>query len=96
MARYTVEHNYVRVLGRIWLPPVIAAVEYPLTAHDLAQLRDDAGEITRDDLDCWVSTHAGDFQHVIDFSASIGDTEYPWAEEESELAYNDCMYPQEE
>jgi hypothetical protein len=70
-------------------------VEYPLTAHDLEQLRDEQGQITRDDIDCWVSTHAGDFQHVIDFSASIGDEEYPWAEEESEGLYADCMWQEE-
>jgi len=35
--------------------------------------------------------NSGDFQYVDDFSASIGDQEFQWADEESQFAFSDCM-----
>lgn len=99
MARYTITitRNYVRVIGRIWMPAVTCAMEYPLTDYDLGNMVDEDGcTITRDDIDMWLTTHSGDFQMIEDFRASIGDTEYPWQHEESECTYMDCMYPSED
>lgn len=93
MARYMVERNYVQVIGKIWLPSITAAMECPLDRYDLENMRDEeTGEITRDDIERWVGLHTGDFATITDFCASIGDTDYPWADEESEFTYHDCMY----
>jgi hypothetical protein len=94
MARYMIERNSVQVLGELWWPighP--AACEYPLTAHDLDQLRDEQGQITRDDIDGWICRHVGDFSTIIDFTASIGDQEYPWSNEDNEILSHDILYP---
>jgi len=40
--------------------------------------------------------NSGDFQYVTDFYASIGDQNFPWADEESDFAYCDCMSDGEE
>jgi len=47
--------------------------------------------ITCEAIAHWLSLNAGDFQYVEDFHASIGDQEFPWADEESECAFIDCM-----
>lgn len=90
--RYMVEHNFVQVVGTIWLPATTAAMEYTLTPHDVENI----GEPTRDNVQDWLDSHVGDFQSIADFRASIGDVEIDWAEEESEFIYNDCVFGCEE
>jgi len=90
--RYMVERNFVRVVGRIWMPGVDAAYEYPLSAYDIENI----GEFTRESVEYWLALNTGDFQEVTDFYATVGDAEIPWAYEESEFQFNDCMYPVED
>lgn len=85
--RYIVERNFVQVVGPIWLPNVTAATEYKLDAFDLENI----GDFTRENVEQWLCTHAGDFRHVEDFYATAGDIEIPWATEEGELAYQDAQ-----
>lgn len=102
MARYIVEHNYVEVVGKIWMPATTAAYRYDLSAYDvkniIGQAEYDTGErkITRDAVEQWLAFNAGDFQCIDDFHASIGDDDFPWSDEESELTFSDCMYPSED
>lgn len=89
--KFTVERNWIDVVGRIWMPPVMCAMQYNLSAHDLSSI----GEPTQDNVQSWLDTHAGDFQSIEDFHAIIGETEINWQTEESESIYNDCMCPEE-
>lgn len=86
--------DYIEVIGKIWMPPVMAATEYQLDGYSVALIEEQEGATLRDKVDAWLSTHSGDFQEVKDFRASIGDQEVPWQDEESELIFNDCMYPE--
>jgi hypothetical protein len=90
--------SFVQVIGRIWQPGVTAAMTYDLRPYDVENMRDDDGKITRDSMEDWLGSHAGDFQEVTDFRASIEDGEttidIDWAKEESELTFNDCMFPE--
>ncbi len=90
--RYMVERNFVQVIGTIWMPATTAAMEYPLSSYDVENI----GKLTRENVEQWLTTHSGDFQGIDDFYATVGDTEIPWNSEESEMTYNDCMYPPEE
>ena len=90
--RYLVERNFVQVLGRIWQPGLgQCAMEYPLTAHDVANI----GRFTRDNVETWLSANSGDFQSIDDFRASVGDDEIDWESEESEFTYNNCVFGSE-
>ena len=88
--RYLKEVNFVQVIGTIWMPACTAAMEYPLSAHDVANI----GRFTRDNVAAWLSANSGDFQSIDDFRASIGDDEIEWADEESEFTYDDLVYPE--
>jgi hypothetical protein len=92
--KYTVSKSVVQVLGRIWMPSIVAAMEYTLSPHHVETARSFTGRITRESVQGWLDTHAGDFAEVLDFKASIevdGETvEIDWADEESEWAYADC------
>ena len=90
--RYTIKRNFVQVLGTIWMPTVTCAMEYPLTAYDVANI----GEFTRENVEAWLDTHSGDFQSIKDFAATVGDEWINWADEENEFTYQDCMYPSDE
>ena len=98
--RYTVVASVVRVIGTIWMPAATCAMDYTLSSGDLENARDDDGKLTRDSVELWLDTHAGDFQHIIDFEADLADGDVdvviPWATEEGELTYIDCMFPPEE
>jgi hypothetical protein len=83
------------------MPGVTSAYEYTLDAYALKNLLpDDGSEPTRDDVEEWLTKNSGDFQSIDDFCASISigkrNYEFPWANEESELTYNDCMFPNED
>lgn len=98
--KYLTRVSYIDVIGPIWMPSVDAATRYTVSSYDLENMRDGNGKITRDSVQRWLDCHAGDFQSVTDFSASLEDgdetVDLPWAHEESELTYGDCMYPQED
>jgi hypothetical protein len=92
--KYTVRKSVIRVIGQIWMPATTAATTYELDSYAVGNARDDEGRITRESVQRWLDTHAGDFQSVTDFEASIedGDTtvDIPWADEDSELTFGDC------
>lgn len=91
-------YSYVEVLGVIWLPQITAAAKIDLSTYDIGNMTNEAGTIAREDLEQWLATQAGDFQSITDFAASIelGDEtiDIPWTNEENEMSYNDCMYPE--
>jgi hypothetical protein len=86
-------HNYLlRVVGRIWMPDTVAAMDYHLRA-----------ECDSDAL-AMVDTNTGDFQSITDFQLETGDCRHdwrivkPWDDTEgdgSEMVYGDLMYPEE-
>ena len=90
--RYLVERNLVQVIGSIWQPGATCAMEYTLSQHDV----DSMGPFNRTNVLSWLDTHAGDFQSIDDFRATIGDDFLEWEREESEITFNDCMSPPEE
>ena len=95
--RISYTRNYVRVIGKIWMPPITAAMEYTLSDSELESNHIDRDNPTRDQIQRWVSTETGDFRSIEDFSADIGDRGIvPWFKEESECTYNDCMFPGDE
>ena len=86
--RYMVERNFVTVLGYIWMPNnVLCSYRYPLSRHDVENI----GEFTRDNVEQWLACHAGDFKHIVDFWASVGDKEIPFESEEHEMQYLDTL-----
>lgn len=101
--RYTVRKSIVQIIGYIWMPSnVLCAQEQTLSESDLANIREYGdGEITREAIEQWITTHAGDFSQVKDFMASfeVGEEtlDFPWAQgEDSEMSYCDAMYPSED
>ena len=92
--RYTVRKSVVRVIGRIWMPAVVASMQYTLSDYDVDNCKDDQGNLTRESVEQWLCTHSGDFQSVQDFYASLEvgseTVEIDWASEESEFTYSDC------
>jgi hypothetical protein len=98
--KYTTRTSVVRVIGRIWMPSTIAAQAITLSLHDVENARDSLGRVTRESVQRWLDSHAGDFAEIADFEASIevedewvegGTVDIPWADEESEMIYIDCM-----
>ena len=67
--RYTVRVSTVRVIGRIWMPSVMGATTYTLTEGDVGNARSATGRITRESVQRWVDSHAGDFAEITDFAA---------------------------
>lgn len=94
--KYTVTKSFIRVIGKIWMPPVTCAMEYPIYSYELDNMRDDETNITKESIEYWLSSHSGDFQSIEDFYADIeapeGNIIVNWAKEDSENTYNDCMY----
>lgn len=92
--RYTVRVSYVTVVGKIWMPAVTCGQRITLRDYDIENMRDDDGHITRDSVEQWLTTNAGDFRTIEDFAASIEDgdqtIDIPWATEEGEYAYIDA------
>ena len=90
--------NVIRIIGRIWLPPVVCAQTLHPSSYDINNMRDDEGKITRDSVEQWLGTHAGDFQSIIDFSVSLDEElESDWAKgEDSDMTYGDCMCPDDD
>lgn len=86
--RYTVRQSIVDVIGKIWQPGCgTCAYRYNIPAgHSLR---------TREDVANWLSTHAGDFQSVTDFAASLEagkrTIDIPWQSQDSEVIYMECV-----
>lgn len=97
--KYTVRKSIVRVVGRIWMPAVIASNVITMSAYDIDNARDEDGKITRESVEDWLGSHAGDFQSIIDFEASIEDgdltIDIPFASEDGEMAYIDTLGDEE-
>ena len=89
--KFTVEKNWINVVGTIWMPAVTATYTYQLTQYDMENI----GEPTRENVETWLSTHAGYFQSIKDFHALVGETEIPWKDEENEFLFNSITYPEE-
>lgn len=81
-------HAVVRVIGLIWQPGLTCAMNYTLSDYDLENI----GEFTRENIDRWLSTHAGDFSRIIGFQAECGEGIIAWESEDNECTYSDCMY----
>jgi hypothetical protein len=93
----------IDVIGRIWMPAVTAATTLTAGAYDIANMHD-AGTpgrppvISRESVASWLDCHAGDFQSVDDFRASL-ETGAPetltidWRSEDSEEVFAGCMWP---
>ena len=89
----------LQVIGKIWQPGVgTCAMGQEIAQHDIENMTNGKGHITRDLVERWVDTHMGDFQWVDDFALVIHDTrgnivfQTDWGNENSEGIYNDCMY----
>ncbi len=89
--KFTVERAWVDVVGKGWYGQGIST-SYGLSRYDLENI----GEETRENVEAWLSTHAGDFQSISDFHAVLGKTEIGWKDEETELSFNDMMFPPED
>lgn len=88
-----VSKSFIQVVGTIWMPSTTAATQYNLTAYDIENI----GEINRESVDLWLSTHSGDFSSVKDFRADIElpdgrNVVIEWEKEDNEFVFNDCMY----
>jgi hypothetical protein len=93
MSYYRVRVSQIHVIGRIWMPAIMCSQTIKLSTYDESNI----GAPTRDNVEQWLAMHAGDFQCVEDFEADIGDAPLiPWAKEESECIFNDCMFAGEE
>jgi hypothetical protein len=88
----------IDVIGPIWMPADTAATTYNVSGYDIENMRDESGQITRESVALWLDSHAGDFQSVTDFHASLDDSDIsvdiPWEHEESEYTFNDLTYPE--
>jgi hypothetical protein len=98
--KYTVRESVIDVLGYIWMPHSEGATSYTLSNHDVENARDDDGRLTRESVQHWLDSHAGDFSGIEDFWASLEDgnetIEIPWKEEENEFRFANLMNPLEE
>lgn len=97
---YTVKKSFIHVLGYIWMPNIQCSQVINLCQYDIDNMRNEEGTITRDDVEDWLGSHAGDFQSITDFYASIEDNdtsiEIAWNNEENEFSFNDNMYQEQE
>lgn len=98
--KYLVRKSVVDVVGRIWMPQIVCSLRIVMSDYDLDNARDGDGRITRDSLEYWLCTHAGDFSQIIDFRASIEDVDesirIDFAIEEGESQYLDTISEMEE
>jgi hypothetical protein len=87
----------IHVIGDIWQPDVgVCAQSYTLDEMEVRMyVADDQGNVTRDSVANYLDAHAGDFSGITDFQAVTpnGAELIPWADEESEMTYNECMGP---
>jgi hypothetical protein len=85
------------LLVKGWYNQTIA-YSYDLAQNDLNNITGDKNinNITREDCQLWLDSHAGDFQSITDFCVDIKDFTIDWNNSESELIWNDCIYGEEE
>lgn len=100
--RYMVRKSVVDIIGTIWVPmgPIFAQHK-ELSSYDVDNMRGQDGKITRDSVEQWLMTNAGDFSSVKDFRASIEDgnetIDIDWQlGEESDCEYSDAMFSSED
>ena len=85
---YTARHDYVVVVGGIWMPyGATCSMRRDLSDYDLENI----GEFTRENVERWVDTNMGGFSTIIDLHATAGHEEIPWATEDGEVAYLDTL-----
>ena len=84
--RYMVELNFVNVVGKGWYGQSMAYT-YDLGKHELECI----GDFTRENVEQWLGTHAGDFQSILDFEATAGDAWIEFSTDEGSMAYADCF-----
>lgn len=83
---------YIQVVGKIWMPAVEAAQTYQLSDHDLETME----VFSRESVEEWLSSHAGDFQSITDCYARCGATTVSWEKEENEVKFHELMFGYEE
>lgn len=89
--KFTIERSWVNVVGKGWYGQTIATT-YNLSSYDLKNI----GEETRENVERWLGSHAGDFQKVEDFRAVLKNSVVEWGTIEGELSFMDCMNPSED
>ena len=84
----------IRVMGKIWLPPISASYVYTLSPYD----EENIGKLTRENVENWLRTHAGDFQEILDFEVTVEEhiVKETIAEEQSEAYFLSSQFPDEE
>ncbi len=91
--KYTITKQIIQVIGKLWMPGITAAASKTLSAYDLANI---GNPKSRRDVERWLVCNTGDFSCMLDFRADFDidgeHIEHDWADEESELIYNDCMF----
>ena len=94
--KYVRRVSFIDVLGYIWMPSnVLCSTKYTLREYDVENCRDDDGNVTRDSVTQWLTSHTGDFSSVEDWSGSleVGDdtVNFGWEKPESEEQYTDTV-----
>ena len=98
MATRTVHSSYIQVIGPIWMPPVVCAMEYHLGEYEIGNII----SLDREGVEIYLHSHSGDFQYITDFYADLynpvdkRDVVIPWASPESGYTFSDLMYGTEE
>lgn len=93
--KFTIEQNWIDVLGMIWMPNCKATQQIMISRHDIENMTDDYGQVTRDSVGNWLSTHAGNFSRIIDFHAVVNDDEIPWGSKDNEIDFDMISFPDE-
>lgn len=92
----TYTYSFINVVGKIWMPAVTCSQQLKPDSHDVENMRDDDGNITRESVERWLMLHTGDFQSIQDFYADIETPEginhvFDWASEIGEMNYLDTL-----
>jgi hypothetical protein len=96
MSFMTIAIRKIEVIGRIWQPCMgVCGMTYSLDRSDVKNIRAlGGGQLTRDAVQGWLETNAGDFQSIIDFHADIEEFDSPWVSEDNECTFLNCTYPE--
>ena len=81
----------LRMVGRLWMPSIIAATERHVVKTYSTEAPDDPDQL--------IAGEDGDFSEVIDYQLidnKTGKVVKEWDDEENELLWYDCMYGYEE
>ena len=84
--KFTIERNWIEVVGFLWMGGKAS------TGYDLnkSQVEIIGSPPTRKKVSQWLTVNSGDFQHIIDFRAIVGEKIIPWEKEENELFFQEC------